>query len=115
MFGIHYPKPDNQISFDRASSLFLSHITHEENQISHLKIEQTNIPIEVNWQIYQSPEQRYCPAGVYEIIEHQSRIPSLRINAQNCIHCKACDIKDPTQNIEWQPPEGGSGPNYFEL
>ncbi|MEY3183001.1 MAG: hypothetical protein RLZ35_986 [Pseudomonadota bacterium] len=112
---IHYPKPDNQISFDRASSLFLSHITHEENQISHLKIEQTNIPIEVNWQIYQSPEQRYCPAGVYEIIEHQSRIPSLRINAQNCIHCKACDIKDPTQNIEWQPPEGGSGPNYFEL
>ena len=112
---IDYPKPDNTISFDRASSLFLCHITHDENQVCHLKIKQANIPIDTNWRIYQSPEQRYCPAGVYEIIQINNEPPTLHINAQNCIHCKACDIKDPTQNIEWQPPEGGSGPNYLNL
>ena len=112
---IEYPKPDNRISFDRLSSLTLAHIAHDEDQPVHLKLKDLGVPIETNWQIYQSPEQRYCPAQVYEVVTLVDKAPYLQINAQNCIHCKACDIKDPTQNIQWVCPEGGSGPNYENL
>ena len=109
---IDYPKPDNKISFDRNSSVFLSGTNHEENQPCHLKLNNDKIPIEHNFNLYDSPEQRYCPAGVYEIIMDKNNNPNLQINAQNCVHCKTCDIKDPKQNIEWVCPEGGGGPNY---
>ncbi|WP_210253652.1 electron transfer flavoprotein-ubiquinone oxidoreductase [Methylocella tundrae] len=108
---IVYPKPDGKISFDRLSSVFISNTNHEENQPVHLQLNNPQLAITVNWGIYGSPEQYYCPAGVYEIIEHNGA-PRLQINAQNCVHCKTCDIKDPTQNINWVAPEGGGGPSY---
>jgi len=110
---IEYPKPDNVISFDRNSSVYLSSTNHEENQPVHLQLIDNKVPIEVNFKKYDSPEQRYCPAGVYEIVQaEQNSDQYLQINAQNCVHCKTCDIKDPTQNIRWVTPEGGGGPNY---
>jgi len=109
---INYPKPDGIVSFDRLSSVFLSATNHEENQPAHLKLKDDSIPVTVNLTDYDAPEQRYCPAGVYEIISDASGLDQLQINAQNCLHCKTCDIKDPTQNINWVPPEGGGGPNY---
>jgi electron-transferring-flavoprotein dehydrogenase len=105
---IDYPKPDGVISFDRLSSVFLSNTNHEEDQPIHLTLKDASVPVDVNLALYDAPEQRYCPAGVYEIVEG----PKLQINAQNCVHCKTCDIKDPTQNINWVVPEGGGGPNY---
>lgn len=108
---IDYPKPDGKISFDRLSSVFLSNTYHEENQPAHLKLRKDSVPIELNLAEYDAPEQRYCPAGVYEIVEIEDK-PHLQINAQNCVHCKTCDIKDPSQNIHWTVPEGGGGPNY---
>lgn len=111
---IAYPKPDGVISFDKLTSVSRSNTYHEENQPSHLKLKDANVPISINYQLYASPETRYCPAGVYEIIQ-QDKTPHLQINAQNCIHCKTCDIKDPTQNIVWVPPEGGGGPNYGNM
>ncbi len=113
---IDYPKPDGVISFDRLSSVFLSNTNHEENQPAHLKLRNANVAIESNWALYDSPETRYCPAGVYEIVrEGPNEDPRLVINAQNCIHCKTCDIKDPNQNIDWVVPEGGGGPNYQDM
>lgn len=108
---IIYPKHDNEVTFDLMSSVFLTHSQHEENQPCHLRLDNTDLPITLNLEKYDAPEQRYCPAGVYEITYQDSK-PQLQINASNCIHCKACDIKDPGQNIVWTPPEGGSGPNY---
>jgi electron-transferring-flavoprotein dehydrogenase len=109
---IVYPKPDGVISFDRLSSVFLSNTNHEEDQPIHLTLKDASVPIEVNLALYDSPETRYCPAGVYEIVGAENNAPRLQINAQNCVHCKSCDIKDPTQNINWVVPEGGGGPNY---
>jgi electron-transferring-flavoprotein dehydrogenase len=110
---IVYPKPDGKVSFDRLSSVFISNTNHEENQPSHLRLKDPEKAISVNYALYDSPEQRYCPAGVYEIVrEGGDGAPRLQINAQNCVHCKTCDIKDPTQNINWVVPEGGGGPNY---
>ena len=110
---IAYPKPDGEVTFDRLSSVFISNTNHEENQPAHLKLADPALPITVNLAAYDAPEQRYCPAGVYEILrEDNGSNPRLRINAQNCVHCKTCDIKDPRQNIEWAVPEGGGGPNY---
>jgi electron-transferring-flavoprotein dehydrogenase len=109
---IDYPKPDGKVSFDRNSSVFLSNTNHEENQPSHLTLKDASVPIRVNLAEYEAPEQRYCPAGVYEIVGREQGAPRLQINAQNCVHCKTCDIKDPTQNINWVVPEGGGGPNY---
>ncbi|MGQ3887717.1 electron transfer flavoprotein-ubiquinone oxidoreductase [Legionella sp. CNM-1927-20] len=111
---IDYPKPDGVLTFDRLSSVFLTNTYHEENQPSHLKLREPEIAIDINYKLYASPEIRYCPAGVYEIIEEESG-PRLQINAQNCIHCKTCDIKDPKQNIIWTAPEGGGGPNYINM
>ncbi len=108
---IDYPKPDGVIAFDKLSSVFLSNTNHEENQPVHLTLKDASIPTEVNLPVYAGPEQRYCPAGVYEFVEEDGR-ERLQINAQNCVHCKTCDIKDPTQNINWVVPEGGGGPNY---
>jgi electron-transferring-flavoprotein dehydrogenase len=108
---IDYPKPDGKITFDRLSSVFISNTNHEENQPSHLTLKDQDVPVAINLDIYAGPEQRYCPAGVYEYIEVKGK-PKLQINAQNCVHCKTCDIKDPTQNIVWVAPEGGGGPNY---
>ncbi|KTD82403.1 electron transferring flavoprotein dehydrogenase [Legionella waltersii] len=112
---INYPKPDGVISFDKLSSVFLANTYHEENQPCHLKLKQAKLAIKVNYNQYASPETRYCPAGVYEIIDDEEKGPRLQINAQNCIHCKTCDIKDPRQNIVWQAPEGGGGPNYIDM
>lgn len=109
---IDYPKPDNKLSFDRLSSLTLANVYHEENQPAHLKLKDPDIAISYNYEKYDSPEQRYCPAGVYEIVKPDDDKPYLQINAQNCVHCKACDIKDLTQNITWTVPEGTGGPNY---
>jgi electron-transferring-flavoprotein dehydrogenase len=110
---IRYPKPDGKITFDRLSSVFISNTNHEENQPPHLQLKDPSLAITVNYALYDSPEQRYCPAGVYEIVsEADSGKPRLQINAQNCVHCKTCDIKDPLQNINWVVPEGGGGPNY---
>jgi len=109
---IDYPKPDGVISFDRLSSVFLSNTNHEEDQPIHLTLKDASVPIDVNLKLYDAPEQRYCPAGVYEIVAKETGAPKLQINAQNCVHCKSCDIKDPTQNINWVVPEGGGGPNY---
>lgn len=107
---ITYPKPDGVLTFDRLSSVFLSNTNHREDQPSHLKLADPERWLAVNWRRYRSPETRYCPAGVYEVAGDSS--PELVINAQNCVHCKTCDIKDPIQNIEWVVPEGGGGPNY---
>ena len=109
---IAYPKPDGVVSFDRNSSVFLSNTNHEEDQPVHLTLKDDSVPIAVNLAEYDAPEQRYCPAGVYEIVHEGEDGPRLQINAQNCVHCKTCDIKDPTQNIHWVAPEGGGGPNY---
>ncbi|MFT5486529.1 MAG: electron-transferring-flavoprotein dehydrogenase [Paracoccaceae bacterium] len=110
---IDYPAPDGEVSFDKLSSVFISNTNHEENQPAHLTLKDQTVPISVNLAEYDAPEQRYCPAGVYEIIaEDDGSNPQLQINAQNCVHCKTCDIKDPTQNINWVVPEGGGGPNY---
>jgi electron-transferring-flavoprotein dehydrogenase len=108
---IAYPKPDGKITFDRLSSVFISNTNHEENQPPHLHLRDPSLAISVNYALYDSPEQRYCPAGVYEILTDGAG-PRLQINAQNCVHCKTCDIKDPRQNIDWVVPEGGGGPNY---
>ena len=110
---IDYPKPDGVISFDRLSSVFLSNTNHEEDQPPHLRLKDPTKAIGINYRLYDSPEQRYCPAGVYEIVEDAGTGGKrLQINAQNCVHCKTCDIKDPQQNIDWVVPEGGGGPNY---
>ena len=108
---IEYPKPDGIISFDRLSSVFLSSTNHEEDQPSHLKLKDHETPIKFNLPNYNEPAQKYCPAGVYEVVMEDDN-PKFQINAQNCVHCKTCDIKDPTQNIVWTVPEGGGGPNY---
>jgi len=108
---ISYPKPDNSLTFDRLSSVFLSSTYHEENQPCHLTLKNIDTPVHINLARYAGPETRYCPAGVYEFI-NEAEQPRLHINAQNCIHCKTCDIKDPTQNIVWVTPQGGNGPNY---
>ncbi len=110
-----YPRPDGKLTFDRASSLYLSGTFHEENQPCHLHLKDPSIPIEYNLEEFQAPEQRYCPAGVYEIIEDLEKGSYLQINAQNCLHCKTCDIKDPKQNIVWTPPQGGGGPRYSDM
>ncbi|MDB5701203.1 MAG: electron transfer flavoprotein-ubiquinone oxidoreductase [Sphingomonadales bacterium] len=109
---IKYPKPDGVLSFDKLTSVFISNTNHEEDQPVHLTLKDPDVPITVNLALYDSPEQRYCPAGVYEIVGQEEGDPRLQINAQNCVHCKTCDIKDPTQNIVWVTPEGGGGPNY---
>lgn len=110
---IDYPKPDNKITFDLPSSVFLANVSYDENQPHHLKLkDRIGVPITVNLKEYASPETRYCPAGVYEVLYNENNEPRLQINGGNCIHCKACDIKDPTQNIVWTPSEGGSGPTY---
>jgi electron-transferring-flavoprotein dehydrogenase len=109
---IEYPKPDNVISFDKLSSVFLSNTNHEEDQPCHLTLRDPNLPIKHNLPLYNEPAQRYCPAGVYEIVESAEGDKQFQINAQNCVHCKTCDIKDPTQNIVWVTPEGTGGPNY---
>ncbi|EKN00186.1 electron transfer flavoprotein-ubiquinone oxidoreductase [Acidocella sp. MX-AZ02] len=109
---IDYPKPDGKLTFDRLSSVFLSNTNHEENQPAHLTLLDPAKAISVNYNEYASPETRYCPAGVYEIVGVEANAPQLQINAQNCVHCKTCDIKDPTQNINWVVPEGAGGPNY---
>ena len=109
---IEYPKPDGKVTFDRLSSVFLSNTNHEEDQPAHLTLKDDRVPIEVNLAEYDAPEERYCPAGVYEIVGRDEGAPRLQINAQNCVHCKTCDIKDPSQNIDWVTPEGGGGPNY---
>jgi electron-transferring-flavoprotein dehydrogenase len=109
---IAYPKPDGVLTFDRLSSVFVSNTNHEEDQPVHLTLKDAAIPTAVNLPEYDGPEQRYCPAGVYEFVEGETGAPRLQINAQNCVHCKTCDIKDPMQNINWVTPEGGGGPNY---
>ena len=108
---IPYPKPDGVLTFDRLSSVFVSNTNHNEDQPVHLILKDPTIPVKVNLAQYAGPEARYCPAAVYEFVETESK-PRLQINAQNCVHCKTCDIKDPLQNIVWVAPEGGGGPNY---
>jgi electron-transferring-flavoprotein dehydrogenase len=108
---IRYPKPDGKLTFDRLSSVFISNTNHEENQPAHLTLKDASVPVRINLEKYAGPEARFCPAGVYEFVEKAAG-PELVINAQNCVHCKTCDIKDPTQNIVWVTPEGGGGPNY---
>ena len=109
---INYPKPDGKLSFDRLSSVFISNTNHEENQPAHLTLKDARVPVAINLALYAGPESRYCPAGVYEFVKDDAGSERLQINAQNCVHCKTCDIKDPTQNIVWITPEGGGGPNY---
>jgi len=109
---IDYPKPDGTLTFDRLSSVFISNTNHEENQPAHLTLKDASVPVNLNLARHAGPEQRYCPAGVYEFVRNDDDSERLQINAQNCVHCKTCDIKDPTQNIVWVTPEGGGGPNY---
>ena len=111
---IAYPKPDNVLTFDRLSSVFISNTNHNEHQPAHLTLIDSSVPVAFNLSTYAGPEQRYCPAGVYEYVEESGQ-PRLQINAQNCVHCKTCDIKDPKQNIVWVTPEGGGGPNYTSM
>jgi len=110
--AIDYPKPDGKISFDKLSSVFLSNTNHAEDQPCHLVLKDPSVPIAMNLPMYDEPAQRYCPAGVYEVVEESDGSKRFQINGQNCVHCKTCDIKDPAQNIEWVVPEGGGGPNY---
>ncbi len=112
---VAYPKPDGKVSFDKLSSVFLSATNHEEDQPAHLTLADPNLPVTKNLPEYDEPAQRYCPAGVYEIVDGADGKPKLQINAQNCVHCKTCDIKDPAQNINWVVPEGGGGPNYADM
>ena len=112
---IEYPKPDGKLTFDRLSSVFISNTNHEENQPAHLTLKNESVPVQTNLAIYGGPETRYCPAGVYEFITPPDQPTRLQINAQNCVHCKTCDIKDPTQNIVWVAPEGGGGPTYANM
>jgi electron-transferring-flavoprotein dehydrogenase len=109
---IVYPKPDGQLTFDRLSSVFISNTNHEEQQPAHLTLKDASVPVNINLAKFAGPEARYCPAGVYEFVKNPDNSDRLQINAQNCVHCKTCDIKDPTQNIVWVTPEGGGGPNY---
>jgi electron-transferring-flavoprotein dehydrogenase len=109
---IVYPKPDGKLTFDRLSSVFISNTNHEEQQPAHLTLRDASVPVNINLAKYAEPESRYCPAGVYEFVKNADNTDRLQINAQNCVHCKTCDIKDPTQNIVWVTPEGGGGPNY---
>ena len=109
---IVYPKPDNKLTFDRLTSVFISNTNHEEHQPAHLTLKDAGVPVAINLAKYAGPESRYCPAGVYEYVKNADNTDRLQINAQNCVHCKTCDIKDPTQNIVWVTPEGGGGPNY---
>jgi electron-transferring-flavoprotein dehydrogenase len=109
---IQYPKPDGVLTFDRLSSVFVSNVNHEENQPAHLTLKDAGVPVATNLALFAGPEQRYCPAGVYEFGKDEAGNDRLQINAQNCVHCKTCDVKDPTQNIVWVTPEGGGGPNY---
>ncbi len=114
---ITYPKPDGKLTFDKLSSVFISNTNHEENQPIHLTLKDPSVPVNINLAKYAGPEARYCPAGVYEFVKNDTAGAGesnerLQINAQNCVHCKTCDIKDPTQNIVWVVPEGGGGPNY---
>jgi electron-transferring-flavoprotein dehydrogenase len=109
---IDYPKPDGKLTFDRLSSVFISNVAHEEQQPAHLTLKDASVPVNINLAKFAGPEARYCPAGVYEFVKNADNTDRLQINAQNCVHCKTCDIKDPTQNIVWVTPEGGGGPNY---
>jgi electron-transferring-flavoprotein dehydrogenase len=109
---IDYPKPDGKLTFDRLSSVFVANVNHEEQQPAHLTLKDPSVPVSINLAKYAGPEARYCPAGVYEFVKNADNTDRLQINAQNCVHCKTCDIKDPTQNIVWVTPEGGGGPNY---
>jgi electron-transferring-flavoprotein dehydrogenase len=115
---IVYPRPDGRVSFDKLSSVFLSNTNHEENQPVHLRLKDPSVPIARNLPEYGEPARLYCPAGVYEVVygdEKNRKDPRFVINAQNCVHCKTCDIKDPAQNIVWTVPEGGGGPNYQNM
>jgi len=112
---IDYPKSDGSISFDKLSSVFLTNTNHEEDQPCHLQLTDPNLPISSNLPLYDEPAQRYCPAGVYEVLRQDDGSSVFNINAQNCIHCKTCDIKDPAQNINWVVPEGAGGPNYGNM
>ena len=116
---ILYPKPDGVLTFDRLSSVFISNTNHEEDQPAHLTLKNPSVPVETNLALYDGPESRYCPAGVYEYVDagvgNLEGKKRLQINAQNCVHCKTCDIKDPMQNIVWVVPEGGGGPNYSNM
>ncbi len=112
---ITYPKPDGKLTFDRLSSVFLSNTNHEEQQPAHLTLKDASVPVSINLSKFAGPEARYCPAGVYEYVKNADNTDRLQINAQNCVHCKTCDIKDPTQNIVWVTPEGGGGPNYASM
>nr|MBP6405179.1 electron transfer flavoprotein-ubiquinone oxidoreductase [Ramlibacter sp.] len=112
---IVYPKPDGKLTFDRLSSVFISNTNHNEHQPAHLTLKDASVPVNVNLAKYAGPESRYCPAGVYEFVKNEDNTDRLQINAQNCVHCKTCDIKDPTQNIVWVTPEGGGGPNYVGM
>ena len=112
---LEYPKPDGVISFDKLSSVYLTATNHEEDQPCHLQLKDPSIPTEKNLPLFDEPAQRYCPAGVYEIVREETGEARFQINAQNCIHCKTCDIKDPSQNIDWVVPEGTGGPNYGNM
>ncbi len=112
---IKYPKPDGKLTFDRLSSVFISNTNHSEDQPIHLTLKDPTVPVNINLRYYAGPEARYCPAGVYEFVINEDKTERLQINAQNCVHCKTCDIKDPTQNIVWVTPEGGGGPNYSNM
>ncbi|HZQ61468.1 MAG TPA: 4Fe-4S dicluster domain-containing protein, partial [Casimicrobiaceae bacterium] len=115
---LQYPAYDGALTFDKMSSVFLSNTSHEENQPVHLRLRNAQIPVNVNLAVYDGPEQRYCPAGVYEFVPDEAGSDGamrLQINFTNCVHCKTCDIKDPRQNIHWVPPEGGGGPNYVNM
>ena len=112
---IDYPKPDGVLTFDKLSSVFLSGTSHEEDQPVHLQLRDPAVPVAINLARFDGPESRYCPAGVYEFVSAENGGMRLQINAQNCVHCKTCDIKDPRQNIHWVTPEGGGGPNYTSM
>ena len=109
---IDYPKPDGKLSFDRLTNVAFSFTNHAEDQPAHLRLKDAAVPISVNLAKYDEPAQRYCPAGVYEVVREEGKDPRFVINFQNCVHCKTCDIKDPSQNITWVTPQGGDGPNY---